>query len=148
YEIAYLQSELRRILNLEKEIPVAIVGLGSLGVALARYSRQRYEEESAFNLHTVALFDASPEKVGREVDGLVIQSMEELREVVAAKGIRIAIITVPASAAQMVLDELVDAGIRAVLNFAPVQLNVPEGVQVANSDVSLELQRLAYYLND
>ncbi|NLN16938.1 MAG: redox-sensing transcriptional repressor Rex [Firmicutes bacterium] len=147
YEIAYLASELRRILNLDKEIPVALVGVGSLGSALVRYAGQRYEEEASFNLHIVALFDSSPNKIGGNVDGIPIWPMEALKEQVAEKGIKIAIVTVPSSSAQMVADQLVAAGVKAILNFAPVQLTVPEGVHVANADVSLELQRLAYYLS-
>jgi redox-sensing transcriptional repressor len=147
YEIAYLASELRRILNLDKEIPVALVGVGSLGSALVRYASQRYEEEASFNLHIVALFDSSPNKIGGNVDGIPIWPMEALKEQVAEKGIKIAIVTVPSSSAQMVADQLVAAGVKAILNFAPVQLTVPEGVHVANADVSLELQRLAYYLS-
>ncbi|MGI6035205.1 MAG: redox-sensing transcriptional repressor Rex [Limnochordia bacterium] len=147
YEIAYLSNELRRILNLDKEIPVALVGVGSLGSALVRYAHQRYEEEASFNLNIVALFDSSPNKIGGRVDGIPIWPMEELEEHVEEKGIKIAIVTVPSSSAQMVTDQLIAAGVKAILNFAPVQLTVPEGIHVANADVSLELQRLAYYLS-
>ena len=139
YEIAYLAGELRRILNLDKEIPVALVGVGSLGSALVRYARQRYEEEASFNLRIVALFDSSPNKIGGNVDGIPVWAMEDLEEQVAEKGIKIAIVTVPSSSAQVVADQLVAAGVEAILNFAPVQLTVPEGVHVANADVSLEL---------
>ena len=147
YEIAYLAGELRRILNLDKEIPVALVGVGSLGSALVRYARQRYEEEASFNLHIVALFDSSPNKIGGNVDGIPIWAMEDLEEQVAEKGIKIAIVTVPSSSAQVVADQLVAAGVKAILNFAPVQLTVPEGVHVAKADESLERQRLADYLS-
>ncbi|WP_324670318.1 redox-sensing transcriptional repressor Rex [Geochorda subterranea] len=148
YEVRYLREELRKILNLDREIRVAVIGVGSLGHALVRYNQQRYREDQHFNLHVVALFDADPAKIHTRLDGLMIHPIDTLAEVTRREGLQMAIVTVPASAAQQVVDRCVEAGIRAILNFAPAKLTVPEGVHLANADVSLELQRLAYYLGE
>lgn len=148
YEVGYLREELRKILNLDREIRVALIGVGSLGHALVRYNQQRYREDQHFNLHIVALFDSDPAKINTYFDGLLIHPVEKLPEVAREQGLQMAIVTVPASAAQQVIDRCVDAGIRAILNFAPAKLTVPPGVHLANADVSLEMQRLAYYLGE
>lgn len=148
YEISYLRDELRRILNLDEKIKVALVGVGSLGQALTRYNRSRLQQDRSFNIEIVALFDSDPNKNGKSVDGLTISPISELAEKTKVLGVRMAIVTVPADQAQGVVDAVVAAGIRAILNFAPTKLVVPEGVRIANADLSLELQRLAYYLDD
>lgn len=148
YEISYLRDELRRILNLDENIRVALIGVGSLGQALTRYNKSRLQQDQSFNIEIVALFDSDPSKFGKSVDGLTISPISELAEKTKALGVRMAIITVPADQAQGVVDAVVAAGIRAILNFAPTKLVVPEGVRIANADLSLELQRLAYYLDD
>lgn len=148
YEVSYLKDELRRILNLDRQIRVALIGVGSLGQALTRYNLNRVRQDDSFNIEIVALFDNDPEKFGMEVDGITIHPFSEFEEKTRALDVRMAIVTVPADQAQMVADAAVAAGIRAILNFAPVKLVVPEGVRVANADLSLELQRLAYYLDD
>ena len=148
YEISYLRDELRRILNLNEKIRVALVGVGSLGQALTRYNKSRLQQDRSFNIEIVALFDNDPSKFGKSVEGLTINPFSQLEEKIKALGVRMAIITVPVDQAQGVVDSVVAAGIRAILNFAPTKLIVPEGVRVASADLSLELQRLAYYLDD
>ena len=148
YEVRFLRDELRRILNLDSEINVALVGVGSLGVALARYSQKRQAEDNSFTLNIAALFDSDPKKIGTEIDGIMVYSPEELPEKVREIDLRMAIITVPSDDAQNVADRLVEAGVKAILNFAPVKVDVPEGIHLASADLSLELQRLAYYLRD
>ncbi|NLY10977.1 MAG: redox-sensing transcriptional repressor Rex [Firmicutes bacterium] len=148
YEVEYLRSELRKILNLESEIKVALVGVGSLGLALTRYNVKRYSEDDSFNLHIVALFDDDPNKIGNTVEGIEIHPFSKVEEIIPQEGIQMAILTVPGSEAQRVADTLVKYGVKAFLNFAPTKLNVPPHVHVASSDLSLELQRLAYYLQD
>ena len=148
YEVAYLRDELRKILNLDSELRVALVGVGSLGVALTRYNMKRYQEDNSFNLKLAALFDSDPKKIGMEVEGIPVFSIGEIEEKTKELNLQMAIITVPFENAQTVTDILVNAGIRAILNFAPIKLMVPEGVHVASADLSLELQRLAYYLQD
>lgn len=148
YEIAYLRDELRRILNLKERVRVVLVGVGSLGQALTRYHRARLQRDPSFGIEIAGLFDNDPGKVGLEVDGVPIYPVSELEERVRATGVKMAIITVPADQAQGVADALVRAGIKGILNFAPTKLSVPDGVMVSNADLSLELQRLAYYLED
>ncbi len=148
YEVSYLRDELRRILNLDEKIRVALVGVGSLGQALTRYNKNRTEQDRSFNIEIVALFDNDPSKFGKTIEGIAIRPVSELAQVVKELGVQMAIVTVPADQAQVVVDAVVQAGIRAILNFAPTKLVVPEGVHVASADLSLELQRLAYYLDD
>ena len=142
----FLQDELRKILNLDEPLHMALVGVGSLGHALARYNWRRFKEDPLFTIKLVALFDIRPELIGRDIDDVPIYSTDEIPRVVPENDIRLAIVTVPADVAQEITDVLVQAGVKAILNFAPVKLDVPKDVQVANADLSLELQRLAYYI--
>ncbi len=148
YEIEYLRSELRKILNLEDEMHVALIGVGSLGAALTRYNLRRYQEDESFNLNITALFDSDQERWGEEHEGLPIRPMEDLNAVVEEQHIQVGIITVPAAQAQTAANALVAAGVRGILNFAPVRISLPDHVHLASADMSLELQRLAYYLQD
>jgi redox-sensing transcriptional repressor len=120
---------------------VAVVGIGHLGEAIARYggfARNGFE--------IAALFDADPSKVGKLIDGLTIMPMEKLTSEIQQLDIQIAIIAVPASAAQEVADLLVEAGVRAILNYAPRVLQVPEHVRVRDIDPVAALQSMTYYL--
>lgn len=146
YELEYLRHELRRILNLDVNHRVGLVGVGSLGSALTRYNIRRYRENPDFNLHIVALFDSSEDLIDTEVEGLRVQPLDAMEQTVQDMGIEMAIITVPASDAQAVAERMVAAGVKAILNFAPITLHVADDVQVASADLTLELQRLAYYL--
>ena len=141
YRVSELADKLSKILGLDKEIPIVLVGVGNLGAALCGYNRY---QKSATKI--VGLFDGHPAKIGQVHGSLEVRPMEELVDFVRQNNIKMAIITVPAAAAQSVCDALVAAGVKAILNFAPVLLNVPEGVRVQNSDVTVELQALAYYL--
>ena len=146
YEIGFLRDELRKILNLDSKLPVALVGVGSLGSALTRYHVRRFEEDASFNLELVALFDNNLTKIGDSVEGIPVYGLEDIKNQVKEKGLKIVIVTVPAQSAQDVVNQFVDAGIQGILNFAPVKLKAPDTVHVVNTDVSLELQRLAYYV--
>ncbi|NMB11799.1 MAG: redox-sensing transcriptional repressor Rex [Firmicutes bacterium] len=146
YDVGFLQDELRKILHLDEPLHMALVGVGSLGHALARYNRRRFLEDPIFTIKLVALFDVNPKLMGDTIDGVPIYGLEEIARIIRELEIQLAIITVPADAAQAVSNTLVDAGIKAILNFAPVQLEVSDNVHVANVDLSLELQRLAYYV--
>ena len=148
YEVGYLREELRKILNLHEEIRIGLVGFGSLGHALVRYNLERSREDPRFNLHIVAIFDNDPAKIHQDFEGLHVYPFDDLVEVARRERLQMAIVTVPAQAAQQVVDRCVEAGIRAILNFAPAKLVVPPGVHLANADVSLEMQRLAYYLGE
>jgi redox-sensing transcriptional repressor len=148
YEIGYLREELRGILNLNRQLSVAIIGVGELGTALARYISRRAAREKRYPFRIVAGFDVDPEKIGRVIEpGVQIRSPEDMAEFVVKEPLDIAVITVPAAVAQQAADVCVKAGVRAILNFAPAKLFVPPGVRVHYSDVSLELQQLAYYLS-
>lgn len=148
YDVANLKAELQSILNLDKDIAIALVGVGSLGHALVRYFRRRYEDDSTFHLKIAALFDASEAKQGQRIEGLTVERPEVIAERVRERDIRMAIVSVPGHAAQGVVDALVNAGVRLLFNFAPVNVDIPEDVHIINADLSLELQRLAYYMKD
>ena len=143
YKVDLLEQRIRRILGLEESVPIALVGAGKLGQALTQYSRIQHQ-----NLQIVALFDVAPQLIGKEIAGLRVKPFEMLSEITQREGIRLAIIAVPRDAAQEVLDVLVENGIRAVLNFAPVHLEVPSELVVRTVDLTSELQSLAYYARD
>ncbi|PYM31271.1 MAG: redox-sensing transcriptional repressor Rex [Candidatus Rokuibacteriota bacterium] len=120
---------------------VVLVGFGNLGSALFHYkgfTRQGFK--------VVAIVDENPAKVGREVERVPVIASRDMAREVKARGIQIAILAVPVEAAQAVADELVAAGIRAVLNFAPTRLRVPRDVRLNNVDLSIELETLSFYL--
>jgi redox-sensing transcriptional repressor len=146
YEIGFLRDELRKILNLDSRLAVGLVGVGSLGVALTRYHLKRFAEDASFNLQLEALFDSDLTKIGQSVEGVPVYGLEDIPRQVKEKGLKIVIITVPAQNAQDVANLFIKAGIQGILNFAPVKLKAPDTVHVVDTDVSLELQRLAYYV--
>ncbi len=142
YFVKELRRNLQQILGLNEERRIAIVGAGNLGLAVAKYQ--------GFNPHTfriVALFDDDPQKVGTQThSGLPIHSTGQLAEIIEREAIGIIILAVPATAAQQVLDRVAAAGIKAVLNFAPVVLNPKAGVKVKNVDLSVSLESLSFFL--
>jgi redox-sensing transcriptional repressor len=142
YDVGYLIEKIRQILKLDRHIPVALVGAGNLGRALCNYNIYLREE-----MKIVAVFDASQSKQGETINNLTVQPMAELGETIRRLGVRIGIITVPASEAQNVANNFVAAGVEAVLNFAPVVIKVPNEVRVHHADFTAELQSLAYYLD-
>jgi len=140
YDVAYLVHQIRRELGLTQHWPVVIVGVGNLGRALANY---RGFAERGFRM--AALVDVDPAKIGERVEGAQIRPLEDLVEVARRHEALIGIISTPASAAQQVADAMVAAGIRSILNFAPVAIVVPDGVSVRKVDLAVELQILTYY---
>lgn len=140
YEVEYLLFQISRELGLTQDWPVAIIGIGNLGHALANY-----RNFSARGFRIVALLDADPSKVGEQVAGLPIRSLDDLDDVVATDGVSIGIIATPAHVAQEVADRLVAAGVTSILNFAPAVLSVPDGVSLRKVDLSIELQILSFY---
>ena len=142
YDVDSLISHLSKQLGLTEHRRVAIVGFGRLGGALQSYPG--FEERG---MKVVAVLDADPAKIGTPVDGVTVENVDDVEEVVKREGVQIAIITVPGQNAQGVADRLVAAGVRAIMNFAPVLLDVPEGVQVRQADVAGELQILSFHLN-
>lgn len=139
YSVPELTTALRGILGLERRWRVALIGAGKIGAALMAYQDFRRQ---GFDI--VAVFDTDPEKIGTDWNGLIVQPDADLNE--ALKGIDIAIVAVPAEAAQAVVDRVVAAGVRAILNFAPTKLNVAEYVTVKTVNMALELEGLSYAL--
>lgn len=143
YSIYYLIEQLQKILNLDRVWQVAVVGAGDLGRALTHY-----QGFAARGIEIVMLFDVDPKVIGTQVGSVVVQDVLHLEENIRAKGIKIATITVPAQAAQEIADRLVDAGVEAILNYAPITLMLPETVHVQHIDPVLHLQRMMYYLGE
>ncbi|HZG55088.1 redox-sensing transcriptional repressor Rex [Paenibacillus sp.] len=142
YDVNYLVEKIRGILKLDQEIRVALVGAGNLGQALCNYNVYLKD-----NMRIVAVFDANPKRIGERINQLSVQPMGELVETVRAANVRIGIITVPATEAQRVADQFVEAGVEGILNFAPSIIKVPGHIRVHYADFTIELQSLAYYLN-
>ena len=142
YHISYLVEQLREILHLTAEWQVAVVGAGFLGHALANY---RGFQHRGFNI--TCIFDSDPNKIGEEMNELVVQDVVDLERIISAEGIKVAIIVVPVSKAQDITDRLVAAGVRAILSYAPINLEVPDDVVVSYSDPVVQLQRMTYYLS-
>ncbi|MEF2964313.1 redox-sensing transcriptional repressor Rex [Paenibacillus sp. M1] len=142
YDVPYLIEKIRQILNLDQQINVALIGAGNLGQALSNYNA--YVKD---NMKIVAVFDSSPAKIGTMINNIEIQPIEELIETVKKKNIRIGIITVPDVEAQRVADQLIEAGIGAILNFAPIIIKAPAEVRVHAADFTTDLMSLAYYLD-
>ncbi|MGC8826004.1 MAG: redox-sensing transcriptional repressor Rex, partial [Anaerolineae bacterium] len=141
YNVEFLRNKIKEILNLTRIWDVALVGAGDLGHALVHYGGFLGQ---GFRISLV--FDNNPQKIGQEIAGLVIQPASRMKELIRQQGIQIAIIAVPASAAQKVTDELVAAGVRAILNYAPITLKVPPDVHVQYIDPVTRLQHMTYYL--
>ena len=141
YYVSGLKAELQRILGLDREWAVALVGFGNLGSALFHYKgfgRQGFR--------IALVIDDDPAKIGREIDAVPIVSSRDMAREIKARGIQIAIVAVPPEAAQTVTEQLAAAGIKAVLNFAPTRLRVTRDVRLKNVDLSIELETLSFYL--
>jgi redox-sensing transcriptional repressor len=139
YRIPELIDAIRHILGIDRVWPTAIVGLGNLGRALLRYRGFRNR-----GFQIAALFDNDGRKIGQSHHGLLVRSVEELPHVAEPLGLRLAIITVPADAAQAVADLAASSGVQGILNFAPTSLTVPENVSLVSVDLSIQLEHLAY----
>jgi redox-sensing transcriptional repressor len=140
YDVEYLVYQVSRELGLTQDWPVVIVGAGNLGHALANYGGF-----ASRGFRVAALFDTDPLIVGTQIASQVVRHSDEIEPVIARYGVSIGVIAVPAAAAQSVCDRLVAAGITSILNFAPVVLAVPSGVDVRKVDLSIELQILAFH---
>jgi redox-sensing transcriptional repressor len=141
YPVPELADRLRQILGLKRRYRVALIGAGKIGSALVQY---RGFKQRGFDI--VAIFDSDPGKVGRQWNGLTVLDIESLEKEVSRQAIDMAVLVTPADAAQAVADRIVALGVKAVLNFAPVQLNVPDDVVVKTVNLALELETLSYAL--
>jgi|SRR5215211_2864109 len=142
YSIPFLIERLRDILKVERVWDVVIVGMGDIGHALARYNGF-----SNRGFRITMAFDNDPKKVGQKVGDFEILDMNVMAEKIKQNKIKIAMLTVPATVAQDVAEQLIKAGVRAILNYAPISLSVPAGVRVQHIDPAIHLQRMTYYLD-
>ncbi|MEU7881982.1 redox-sensing transcriptional repressor Rex [Microbispora bryophytorum] len=140
YDVQYLIYQISRELGLTQDWAVAIVGVGNLGRALANYGGF-----ASRGFRIAGLLDADPHVVGDRIAGLVVEHADELESVISKRGVSIVVIATPATAAQRVCDRVIAAGVTSILNFAPVVLAVPDGVDVRKVDLSIELQILAFH---
>lgn len=143
YSVHELATSLRQILGLEREWKVVIIGAGNIGTALAQY---RGFHQRGFRV--VAVYDSDPERVRMRWNGITVRDVARLREDAATEMPDIAVVTVPADDAQAAVDDVVAAGIHAILNFAPVQLHVPPDVAVKTVNMAMELEGLSYALTN
>ncbi|MGE5618084.1 MAG: redox-sensing transcriptional repressor Rex [Sphingomonadaceae bacterium] len=141
YDVVEMQRRLGDLLGLTTEKEVIVVGAGRLGSAIAAYPGF-----STYSLRVAALFDRDPAKIGTRIGGLQVLDARDLPRFVEDRGIRMAILAVPASVAQDVVDQLVAAGIKAIMNFAPARLEVPAGIVVSNEDLAARLATLSFRL--
>lgn len=143
YDTQFLAQTISRILRLDRQWPVALVGLGNLGRAIANY---RGFTPSSFSI--VAVFDRSPRNVGNSVNGMEILHDDHLTDTIIRERIRIGIISTPKPYAQEIADRMVAGGVEAILNYAPVILKVPETVTVREIDPVSALQSMTYYISE
>ena len=142
YNIGYLGEQLKSILNVDRVWDVVLVGVGDLGRAVANYAGFA---DRGFNIQ--AVFDNSPEKIGKPAGDFTIRDAAELGGEIQSSGIQVAMLAVPSNRAQEVADQLVEAGIRAILCYAPTSINVPPTVRVQYIDPVLHLQRMTYHVS-
>ena len=139
YKVQDLVAAIREALGINREWRAILVGVGNLARALLRYQGFR---EQGFQI--VGLFDSDPTKIGQRVEGLPVAPLHDLKKQVAARKVELALMTVPAEAAQAVAETLVAANIRGILNFAPTVLRLPERVKLVNVDLAIQLEQLAF----
>lgn len=143
YDVGGLQQRLRTILGLDHPWMMAVVGVGNLGTALLSYPGFR-----AQGFHIAAAFDSAATKHGRRLGTVVVRPLEDLAEVVREQHLSIAMLAVPAGEAQSVVETVVAAGIKGLLSFAPVKLQVPPGIALETVDLSIEIEHLSYLLTN
>ncbi len=141
YSVDFLVEQLRAILKVDRIWDMVVIGAGNLGRAIAHYG-----DFQKHGFRVAMIFDNDPQRIGEKIEGFVVQDMENLVPLVRQANVKIATLTVPGAAAQTVTDALVQAGIKSILNYAPISLNVPPEVHVQYVDPVIYLQRMAYYL--
>ncbi len=141
YHIPFLIERLRQILKVDRSWDVVVVGMGELGRAIARY--QGFANRG---FHVQMCFDSESSKIGKKIGDITVSDIKNIVNDIKDAGIKVAMLCVPAAAAQEVTDKLVEAGVQGILNYAPVSLAVPEGIKVQYIDPAIGLQRITYYL--
>lgn len=142
YDVKNLLSFFKKILNQDTLTNVALIGVGNLGRALLNYNFKRSN-----NIRISCAFDINKEITGRILSGVPVYDMDDLKQQLSDQQITIAILTVPSTAAQKTTDEMVDAGVKGIMNFTPIRLSAPADVRVQNVDLATELQTLIYFLD-
>jgi redox-sensing transcriptional repressor len=142
YNIDFLAEQLERILKIDRVWNMAVIGAGDIGSAVARY--QGFANRG---FKITLIFDNDPEKIGRRIGPFTVNNMTQIGTLIQAENIKVAMIAVPTAYAQEVADQLVSAGIKAILNYAPLNINVPSGVWVEYTDPVTHLQHMTYYLD-
>ncbi len=140
YNTVFLREKIIKIIGLDTVTDTIVIGTGNLGTALTRYNLTKNPY-----VNIVAVFDKSPGMIGRKIHNIEVLPIDKIEEIIKKHDIKVCLISVPASAAQEVADLVVEQGVKAILNFAPVKLSVPEWVHVHNADLTIELQSLIYY---
>ena len=141
YNISYLKKQLETILGVDQEWDVALVGAGGVGNAIVNYAGFRGR-----GFRIAVVFDKDPAKIGQNINDLIIQSTNQIKAMVSKMKIRIAMVAVPSDEAQTVTNELVEAGIESILNYAPTSLTVPSKVRIQHIDPVVGLQHMTYYM--
>lgn len=141
YSIDYLSEQIRQILNIDRVWDVAVVGAGDIGSAVARY-----QGFSNRGFKVAMIFDSDPTKIGSQIGTFTIQDSQKLVKSIRQAGIQVAMVATPGPEAQAVADQLVSAGVKSILNYAPINLTIPDGVRVQYIDPVIHLQRMTYYL--
>ncbi|MFW6111796.1 MAG: redox-sensing transcriptional repressor Rex [Candidatus Bipolaricaulota bacterium] len=141
YSTRNLATEIREILNLDQKWKMALAGVGNIGSALLTYTGF---DERVFEISMA--FDQNPQLIGEEINGVKVEDVSRMEERIGEEDVKLGIIAVPASSAQEVADKMGKGGVKGVLNFAPTLLDLPEGVELAQVDITRELEQLVYYL--
>lgn len=141
YSIDFLSDQISKILHVDRVWDIAVVGAGDIGSAVARY-----QGFSNRGMQVAMIFDNDPAKVGSQVGPFMVKDTKILKDTIRETGIKVAMIATPSQSAQNVADELISAGVKAILNYAPINLTVPENVRVQYIDPVIHLQRMTYYL--
>lgn len=143
YQIDFLISQLQHILKLNRHWPVVVIGAGHVGLALVNY---KGFQDNGFDI--VGIFDRDAEKIGQEINGVKVMPDSELVKIIQEYKVKLAMIATPASAAQQSADIIIEAGVRAILSYAPITLVVPPEVHVQYIDPVSKLQHMTYYLEE
>jgi redox-sensing transcriptional repressor len=141
YSIEYLADQIRKILNVDRVWDMAVVGAGDIGSGVAQY-----QGFSNHGLRVAMIFDNDRSKIGTKVGSFTVKDIKSIKDSIRQADIKVGMIATPSQAAQEVADELVSSGVMAILNYAPINLNVPDHVRVQNIDPVIHLQRMTYYL--
>ena len=142
YQVDFLIDRLQDVLKINQEWMVVVIGAGKLGSAISHY---RGFQDRGFRI--AHLFDVSPSVIGQQIGEFVVSPISGMGDIIRAEGIKVAMLAVPAEHAQSVADQVVDAGVEAILNYAPININVPANVQIQYIDPVTHLQHMTFYLD-